>query len=46
LKEYVEAYEKNPDGLSRDEGEHRPAPAGLLKQYAALATRRDGEVAL
>jgi hypothetical protein len=36
LKEYVETFTQYPDALERDEGEHRPAPSGLLSRYAAL----------
>lgn len=37
LKEYVEIFEKHPDALERDVGEHLPASPELLTQYAALA---------
>jgi len=43
LKDYVEAFEKNPDGFNRDEVQHQAASAGLLSQYAGLAGTR-GEV--
>ena len=36
LKEYVETFTQHPDALERDEGEHRPAPPGLLSRYGAL----------
>lgn len=46
MKEYVEAFEKNPDGFIRDDGEHHAASADMLAQYAGLANRTHGEVAL
>ncbi len=46
LKAYVEAFEKHPDALSRDEGQHQPAPPGMLSQYADLADRTAAEVTL
>ena len=43
LKEYVDVFEKYPDSLDRDEGEHHPAASGMLSQYANLTT---GEMTL
>lgn len=41
LKEYVETFTQNPGALERDEGEHRPAPSGLLSRYGALTNRME-----
>jgi len=46
LKEYIEAFEKNPDGFIRDDGEHYTASANMLAQYADLANKSNGEVTL
>jgi len=39
LKNHVETFEKHPDALDRDEGEHVPASPELLSQYASLTNR-------
>ena len=36
LRAYVEAFQRKPDGLSRDEP-HQPAQAALLAQYAGVS---------
>ena len=40
LLEYVEAFDKQPEALSRNEGTHQPASPALLSQYAGLINRQ------
>lgn len=43
LLEYVEAFDKQPEALNRNEGTHQPASPALLSQYAGL-TNSQSEV--
>ena len=40
MLEYVEAFDKQPEALNRDEGSHQPASPTLLSQYAGLVNSR------
>lgn len=45
LKDYVAAFQHNPEGFERMPDQHRPASAALLSQYAVLGASRE-EVSL
>jgi len=36
LRDYVQAFQRMPDGLTREQP-HEPAPQSLLAQYAGLS---------
>ena len=44
LQEYVDAFERHPEAMKRDEGNHRPAPAALLSRYSNLANKPHSKV--
>jgi transposase len=40
LKDYVAAYQHNPQGFQRSQDDHRPASAAMLSRYSRLVQRR------
>jgi len=46
IRDYVEAFERCPEAMNRDEGAHHPASPALLSQYGALTGTASKEAVL